>query len=388
VKHRTHRRSGKQVRFQCKICLSRAKPKLESISMPRAPLLTVVCLALAGCSAQSAKDATTTSAASSDPLVIEARGLFEAIPADPGLPSGIAADGALVDLGKHLFFDPRLSASHAISCASCHNLALGGADAAPASIGHGWQRGSRNSPTVLNAVFNTAQFWDGRAKDLEEQAGGPVVNPAEMAMLAKDVPGQIASIPGYAPLFQKAFPGEAQPITMANMQRAIAAFEATLITPDSPFDRFLGGDTKALTVNQKQGLRLFIDKGCASCHAGRNMGGAMYAPFGVVETPNAKLRPPGDKGRFAVTRVPDDAYSFKVPALRNIVLTAPYFHSGSVWDLQEAVSIMGHTQLGEALPEEDAARITDFLSGLTGRQPQIAVPVLPPSMAGTVRPRP
>jgi cytochrome c peroxidase len=358
--------------------------------MIRTLLLASACIGLVACSEQTAKnsekpEASATSTAQ-DPLVTEARSLFEPIPSEPELPAGVTAHGPLVDLGMRLFFDPRLSASHAISCASCHNLALGGADAAPASIGHGWQRGSRNSPTVLNAAFNTAQFWDGRAKDLEEQAGGPVVNPVEMAMLPKDVPDQIKSIPGYTPLFAKAFPGDGEPITMANMQKAIAAFEATLITPDSPFDRFLAGDTAALTATQKQGLRLFIDKGCAGCHAGRNMGGTSYAPFGVAETPDAKLRPPGDKGRYAVTKAKEDEYSFKVPALRNITLTAPYFHSGAVWDLKQAVAIMGQTQLGETLSDDEAANITDFLASLTGRQPKITIPELPPSVDGTKRP--
>lgn len=351
-------------------------------------LLAGACVGLTACSEPVAKDPSQPAKTSIDPLITEARSLFEVIPNNPELPAGVTVDGPMVELGKRLFFDPRLSASHAISCASCHNLALGGADAAPASIGHGWQRGTRNSPTVFNAVFNTAQFWDGRAKDLEEQAGGPMVNPAEMAMLAADVPDQIKSIPGYAPMFGKAFPQEADPINMANMQKAIAAFEATLITPDAPFDQFLKGDEKALTSDQKLGLRLFIDKGCASCHAGRNMGGTMYAPFGIVEAPDGRLRPPSDKGRFAITRLAEDEYSFKVPALRNIALTAPYFHSGAVWDLKEAVSIMGQTQLGDALSDQDATLITDFLASLSGRQPQVAIPELPPSGEGTKRPAP
>lgn len=353
-------------------------------------LAVTTCLVLTACSEPAVKTQPTVSEdpGAADPLVSRARVLFEEIPFEPELPPGVSANGALVELGKQLFFDPRLSASHAISCASCHNLSLGGADAMQASIGHGWQRGNRNSPTVLNAVFNTAQFWDGRAKDLEEQAGGPVVNPVEMAMLAKDVPGQIKSIPGYVPLFKSAFEKDADPITLPNIQKAIAAFEATLITPGSPFDRFLAGEAGALTAAQKQGLRLFIEKGCAACHAGRNMGGSSYAPFGLVEVPDARLRPPGDKGRFAVTRLQDDAYSFKVPSLRNIALTAPYFHSGAIWDLKEAVLIMGRTQLGEALTDPEAEQITGFLTSLTGQQPKVAIPTLPPSGAQTRRPVP
>ena len=201
-----------------------------------------------------------------------------------------------------LYFDPRLSASHAISCSSCHNVGLGGVDAQETSIGHRWQRGGRNAPTVFNAVFNTAQFWDGRAKDLEQQAGGPMVNPIEMASPTEHVIEQLAAIPGYVAAFRAAFPGESKPVTLANAQKAIAVFEATLITPNAPFDKYLQGDASALTATQKQGLQLFMDKGCAACHNGINVGGGMYAPFGVVENPGAELLPPNDKGRFTVTK--------------------------------------------------------------------------------------
>jgi cytochrome c peroxidase len=285
-----------------------------------------------------------------------------------------------------LFFDPRLAASHAISCSSCHNIGLGGTDNQPTSIGHHWQRGGRNAPTVLNAVFNTAQFWDGRAADLEEQAGGPMVNPVEMASPQAHVIEQLKGIPGYRAAFASAFPGEPDPMTLANVQKAIAAFEATLLTPDSPFDRYLKGDPAALTATQKEGLGLFIDKGCASCHAGRNVGGGMYAKFGVVAAPDAAIRPPGDKGRSVITKVADDDYSFKVPTLRNIALTVPYFHTGSVWDLRQAVAIMGDSQLGNTLSDAEIDRITDFLQSLTGVQPSVAVPILPPSTATTPRP--
>lgn len=219
----------------------------------------------------------------------KARQQFEAIPtAAPELP-GNAATPAKVELGKMLYCDPRLSASHIISCNSCHNLGLGGADAQSTSIGHRWQHGGRNAPTVLNAVFNKAQFWDGRAKDLEQQAGGPMVNPVEMASPEAHVPEQLKGIPGYAEAFAKAFPGEPDPITLANVQKAIAVFEATLITPNAPFDRFLKGEAGALSPAQKSGLALFMDKGCSACHNGINIGAGMYAPFGVVEKPGAEL---------------------------------------------------------------------------------------------------
>ena len=186
---------------------------------------------------------------------------FQPIPITPPELPGNPASAAKVELGKMLYFDPRLSASHAISCNSCHNIGLGGADAKPTSLGHRWQHGGRNSPTVFNAVFNTAQFWDGRAKDLEEQAGGPMANPLEMASPTAHVAEQLKGIPGYRDLFAKAFPGKSDPITLANAQKAIAVFEATLITPNSPFDLFLKGDGNALSGMQKQGLALFMDKG-------------------------------------------------------------------------------------------------------------------------------
>ena len=189
-----------------------------------------------------------------DDLLIRAQQLFSPIPtAPPELPGNPSTPGR-IELGKMLYFDPRLSASHAISCNSCHNIGLGGADAEPTSIGHRWQRGGRNAPTVFNAVFNKAQFWDGRAKDLEQQAGGPIVNPAEMASPEPHVVEQLQGTPGYRDLFAKAFPGEPDSITLSNVQKAIAVFEATLITPNAPFDRFLKGDQNALSGVQKQGL--------------------------------------------------------------------------------------------------------------------------------------
>ena len=321
-------------------------------------------------------------------LLERARLQFQAIPAAPPSLPGNASTPAKIELGKLLFFDPRLSASHAISCNSCHNIGLGGVDLESTSLGHRWQHGGRNAPTVLNAVYDKAQFWDGRARDLEEQAGGPIVNPVEMASPTAHVAEQLKGIPGYRSYFENAFPGEADPITLANVQKAIAVFEATLITPNAPFDRFLKGQTNALTPVQKEGLALFMDKGCAGCHHGINVGGAMYAPFGVVEKPDAKLLPAGDTGRFAVTKSTGDEYAFKVPTLRNIALTAPYFHTGRVWDLKEAVAVMGSSQLGIRLTDVEIDKITAFLGSLTGKQPSITYPILPPSVGSTPQPQP
>jgi cytochrome c peroxidase len=313
----------------------------------------------------------------------DALALFEPIPQSPDP----ALDPVAVDLGKALFFEPRLSEGHNISCNTCHNLGTGGADLAPVSLGHRWQKGGRNSPTVLNAVFNTAQFWDGRAADLTEQAGGPMVNPVEMGSTQEHVVEQLKGIPGYLPLFAAAFPDDPDPVNFANAEAAIAAFEQTLITPNAPFDRFLRGDDSAMTAEQQAGLRIFMDQGCASCHNGINLGGNSYQPFGVVEKPDWAILPPGDKGRFEVTRADGDAYVFKVPTLRNITITLPYFHSGSVWDLNMAVGVMGSAQLGAALDADQEASIVAFLDSLTGEMPQIVYPTLPPSTADTPRPQ-
>lgn len=287
-----------------------------------------------------------------------------------------------------LFFDPRLSSSWLISCNTCHNVGLGGVDLLETSIGHGWQKGPRNSPTVLNAVFNIAQFWDGRAKDLMEQAQGPVQAAVEMNSEPRRVVETLNSIPAYVTHFQRSFPGESAPVTFENMARAIEAFEATLLTPNAPFDHYLEGDEAALNVQQKRGLESFLSKGCVSCHAGVNVGGQGYFPFGLVETPSAEVRPAGDKGRYAVTHVGSDEYAFKSPSLRNIALTAPYFHSGKVWDLDEAVHVMGTAQLGSELSQKDVADITAFLLSLTGEQPDVAYPVLPAHTATTPKPDP
>jgi len=330
----------------------------------------------------------TATMANADELLTAAQAQFKPIPTTPPALPDNPATADKTELGKMLYFDPRLSASHAISCNSCHNLGLAGADAEETSIGHKWQRGGRNAPTVLNAVFNTAQFWDGRAKDLEEQAGGPMVNPVEMASPKEHLAEQLAAIPGYVAAFKAAFPGEAKPVTLANAQKAIAVFEATLITPNAPFDRYLRGDPAALNAKQKDGLQLFMNKGCAACHNGINVGGGMYAPFGVVEKPGADLLPPGDQGRFMVTKTPGDEYVFRSPTLRNIALTAPYFHTGRAWDLRQAVGVMGSSQLGAQLTADEIDKIAEFLASLTGEQPKVVYPALPPSVASTPRPQP
>ncbi len=289
-------------------------------------------------------------------------------------------------LGKMLYFDPRLSSSALISCNTCHNVGMGGVDYGEASIGHRWQKGPRNAPTVLNSVFNIAQFWDGRAKDLKQQAKGPMQAPVEMNNTPEEVVRTLKSMPGYVALFKKIFPGQADPVTFDNAAEAIAAFEATLITPNSPFDLYLKGNNRALTASQKEGLKLFMDKGCARCHGGINMGGQAYYPFGLAERPPSEIIA-GDIGRYKITHSKSDQYVFKAPSLRNIALTPPYFHSGKVWDLKVAIKIMGAAQLGISLTSGEAGKIEDFLKATTGVQPEIEYPILPAPTNQTPRPK-
>lgn len=279
-----------------------------------------------------------------------------------------------VELGKKLFFDPRLSKSGFISCNSCHNIGTGGVDNLPTSIGHGWNIGPRNAPTVLNAALNGSQFWDGRARDVEEQAGGPILNPGEMAETKKNILKKLNSIPEYKEAFKKAFPKDSN-IKYKNVAKAIASFERTLMTP-SRFDAYLKGDDKAITVKEKKGLKLFVKKGCVGCHNGVNIGGGSFKAFEYGD----------DLGRYEITKTEGDKRVFRVASLRNVELTYPYFHDGKVWSLSEAVKIMGEKQLGVKLSSRDIRTIVAFLKTLTGTQPDIAVPILPPSTEDTPRP--
>lgn len=316
-------------------------------------------------------------AQAADDLLTAARARFQPIPFKaPELP-GNPATPARLELGRMLYFDPRVSAGRPGSCNSCHNVGLAGADGRETALGHSWQKGGRNVPTAFNAVFNTARFWDGRAQDLDDKAGGPPFNPIELALPREQLSDQLAAIPGYLAAFRAAFPGEPAPVTLANAQKAIAVFQASLITPNAPFDRYLRGDAYALNARQKAGLQLFISKGCAECHDGMNLGGTQYAPFGILERPGADVLPRDDKGRFMVTETVGDQYVFKVPQLRNIALTAPYFHSGRAWDLAQSVAVMAASQIGAPVSAKENAQITAFLESLTGEQPRVTYPVLP-----------
>ena len=313
--------------------------------------------------------------------------VFQAIPALVPTVKGNPVTREKVELGRMLWFEWRLSASGVISCNSCHSLAAGGSDNVETSIGHGWQKGPRNAPTVFNAVFNAAQFWDGRAEDLRSQARRPIQAAVEMASTPEYVIGVLSSIPEYRQRFATAFPGEPDAVTFENVTRALEDFEATLITPTARFDQFLEGNLTVLTIEEKRGLRLFMETGCAGCHNGINLGGQAYFPFGVVERPGSDVLPPEDKGRFAVTKTASDEYVFRAVPLRNVALTAPYFHSGKVWSLEQAVAIMGTAQLGKELTPQKTGEIAAFLRTLTGEAPHIELPVLPPSTARTPHPQ-
>ena len=271
-----------------------------------------------------------------------------------------------ITLGRALYYETRLSASNEISCNTCHILTVDGADARKTSSGHKNQAGKRNSPTVYNAAGHFAQFWDGRAKDVEEQAKGPITNPVEMAMQdEKSVMAEISRVKWYKEQFAKAFPGEKNPVTFDNLAKAIGAFERKLVTP-SRWDKFLAGDKSALTAAEKAGFKKFTDVGCNTCHAGPYLGGQQFQKLGLAK-PWPKT---DDLGRYEVTNQEVDKMMFKVPSLRMVEKTAPYFHDGSVATLEEAVKLMARHQLGKELSDADTASIVTWLKTLTGEIPK------------------
>lgn len=280
-------------------------------------------------------------------------------------------DDPSVNLGYHLYHDTRLSLKGNNSCNSCHNLATFGVDNQTTSKGDEGKNGDRNSPTTLNAALHSFQFWDGRAKDVEEQAGMPILNPIEMNIPSKQfLVDRLKKIPLYQDLFKKAFPDAKDPITYDNLQKAIGSFERKLITP-SRFDKYLKGDKNALTLTEKKGLMAFITNGCTQCHAGALLGGNQFQKFGVYHeywkfTGSKKI----DKGRYAQTKNENDKYMFKVPSLRNIEKTAPYFHDGSVAQLDSAVKIMAKVQLNKDILNEELQNIVAFLKTLTADIPK------------------
>ncbi len=289
----------------------------------------------------------------------------------------------MVELGKKLYFDPRLSNSGFISCTSCHNLSMGGTDNLPTSIGDHWQQGPINAPTVLNSAFNLAQFWDGRAADLKAQAGGPIANPGEMAFTHTLAINVLESIPAYVREFKTVFGKDKIDIDQVTL--AIAEFEKTLVTPNSRFDQWLLGKKDELHADELAGYKLFKDSGCVACHNGPAVGGNSFQKMGVVAP--YKANSPAE-GRSAVTGKDADRFNFKVPTLRNVELTYPYFHDGAANTLTEAVDTMGRLQLGKKFSADENAKIVAFLKTLTGDQPSFTLPVLPPSSDATPRPTP
>lgn len=308
------------------------------------------------------------------PLTSAELAVFTPLPAVMRGP-GAAPTTEQVALGRALFYETRLSNGHDVSCNSCHALNGYGADGRRVSFGHRGQTGSRNAPTVYNAAGHVAQFWDGRASTIEAQAKGPILNPAEMGMPDSGaVLAHMRETPAYVAAFRAAFPGERQPITYDNVGRAIGAFERGLVTP-ARWDRFLAGDSTALTPEEQRGAATFVRVGCAGCHNGAYVGGGSFQKLGLVRPWPSHA----DSGRFTVTHQPGDLYAFKVPSLRNVVMTGPYFHDGSVASLDSAIRLMGRHQLGAELTDTQIRSIHAWLGALTGTLPEgyIAEPPLP-----------
>lgn len=325
---------------------------------------------LTSCGSESSQEVEVEKITEPSELLQKAKTLFGELPEVALNPENSITDEK-VALGKTLYFDKRLSKDNTISCNSCHNLDTYGVDNLSFSPGNDGGLGGRNSPTVLNAALHISQFWDGRAKDVEEQAGGPILNPIEMAMPnEKAVVDRLSKIEEYKLLFAKAFPEDGTPITYVNIQKAIGAFERKLIIP-SKFDKYLSGDETVLTDQEKSGLETFTTVGCIACHSGNLLGGQLFQKFGLYgnyweHTKSKKV----DEGKFEVTKNEADKYIFKTPSLRNIEKTSPYFHDGSIEKLEDAVNIMAKTQLNKELTAKETSDIVAFLKTLTGEVPQ------------------
>jgi cytochrome c peroxidase len=347
--------------------------------MKRTLLVALAALSVASCEKKesAAKPAPSASAAPAklDPSELAA---LQPLPKSADLAS-TSADR--VELGKMLYFEARLSKNQDVSCNTCHHLDKFGVDGTPTSEGHAKQHGTRNAPTVLDAAIEFRQFWDGRAADVEEQATGPIVNPVEMASNEKRVVATLASMPEYVADFKKSFPGEAKPITLKNVGIAIGAFERKLLTP-APIDAYLSGKHDALSAAQQAGAVVFVHTGCPTCHMGPGIGGGMYQKAGLVEPwPDQK-----DQGRYDVTKKDEDKMFFKVPSLRNVTKTAPYFSDGSVASLDEAVRMMARYQLGKKLSDADVESIVTFLGALSA--PPAAALTVPPKLPESTKTTP
>ena len=361
--------------------------------MTRRPVLLFAATVLASSVACQARQDRTDSAAASGttaagsistaPPTPSELAMFAPLPATMAAP-GVAPTAAQIALGRRLYHEPVLSSGHDVSCNSCHALNGYGADGRKVSFGDLGHAGSRNSPTVYNAAGHIAQFWDGRARTVEEQAKGPILNPAEMAMPdSAAVLAHMRASREYMAAFAAAFPNEAQPVNYDNVGRAIGAFERGLVTP-SRWDRYLRGDSSALTPAEVRGFTTFARAGCSGCHWGTYVGGQMFQKLGVVK-PWPALR---DSGRIVVTKAPSDLYVFKVPGLRNVEKTGPYLHDGSIASLDSVILLMGRYQLGRELTPEQVSSIHAWLASLTGELPAdyIAEPQQPKRQAAAPRP--
>lgn len=310
---------------------------------------------------------------------------WETLPTVAESPADNPTNPAKVELGQMLYHDPRLSSTGTVSCSSCHNTMLGGEDNRPVAMGVNGQTGGRSAPTVWNSAFNKVQFWDGRAASLEEQAGGPVTNPIEMGMKNWDeVIARLKTIDGYKQYFEAAFGKDL--ISKDTVTKAIAAYERTLITPNSAYDQYVAGDKSALNAQQVRGMKKVEELGCTGCHSGPAFNGpGVFQKFPAI--PNgyfeAQYHFSKDKGLAEVTKNSADEHMWKVPTLRNIALTAPYFHNGSVKTLDKAVTLMAKLQLGKDLSKEEVADIVAFLDSLTGEFPRQRMPTLPGTPGST-----
>ncbi|MBR2513050.1 MAG: c-type cytochrome [Halomonas sp.] len=297
------------------------------------------------------------------------RDRFEALPYLPPIPAHNSLTKEKVELGNMLFFEPRISSSGVISCATCHNPALGWADRIPRAVGHDGQVGERNTPTVLNSGFFEAQFWDGREPDLEGQALGPIEADVEMAMDLEMALERLTEFDLYQEKFAKAYPDDADPINADNLAKALASFQRTLNTPNSPFDRYLRGDLSAISEQAKDGMAAFVNNGCIACHSGPAL---TDSRFHAIQVPGST-----DLGRYLVTGEESDKYRFKTPTLRNVAVTYPYMNNGATETLEEAVAIMGEEMLGREFDDAMINDITAFLHTLTGEMPDFEIPALP-----------
>lgn len=344
-----------------------------------------LCVTSASIAALLAFSPVTTKAEDDAALLKRAQELFQPLPKDMATPE-FPITKERVDLGQQLFFDPRLTVDSNMSCASCHQPALYGTDALPTSIGVKQRLHPRNAPTNLNSALNIIH-WRGDRESVEDQVIKALISPITSGQPdLKAVEDRLGRIPGYAPLFKAAFADDVNPMTAQNVAKAIGAYERTLVTP-SRFDAYLNGQSGAFSAIARSGLKKFINTGCVMCHNGVGVGGGMYQKFGLAEDYWLATRSTNiDKGRFDVTKDPNDLYVFRVPSLRNVAKTAPYFHDGSVATLPEAVKVMARVQLGVTLSDADTRDIVAFLESLTGDLPDnfATVPALP---SGSIVPK-